>query len=104
MANLTALIESAKIRAADLKTRSDHREPASSALPATATAEELNQAENLLGFRLPKLLSRLYSEVGNGGFGPGYGLIGLANGHLWNGQSIVDLYRSMRSHVAPGWS
>ena len=45
--------------------------------PVTLT--DLAHAEALLGFPLPSLLKHLYSEVGNGGFGPGYGLFPLMN-------------------------
>jgi hypothetical protein len=34
----------------------------------------LEDAERRLGFPLPPLLRRLYTEIGNGGFGPGHGL------------------------------
>ena len=44
--------------------------------PPAAVAE----AEELAGRSLPSLLRRLYLEVGNGGFGPGYGLLGLRDG------------------------
>jgi hypothetical protein len=40
--------------------------------------EAMAIAEAALGFRLPELLRRLYLEVGNGGFGPGLGLIPLS--------------------------
>jgi len=43
------------------------------------TAAELAHAEALLGFPLPPLLKHMYIEVGNGGFGPGYGLLPLTN-------------------------
>ncbi|MGA2498472.1 MAG: SMI1/KNR4 family protein [Tepidisphaeraceae bacterium] len=42
-----------------------------------ATLAELDAAECVLGFALPELLRRLYLEVGNGGFGPDYGLEGV---------------------------
>lgn len=42
-----------------------------------ATAAEVDAAEVALGFALPVLLRRLYMEVGNGGFGPKYGLEGV---------------------------
>jgi hypothetical protein len=32
-----------------------------------------------MGFSLPRLLARLWVEVANGGFGPGYGLLGVNN-------------------------
>jgi hypothetical protein len=43
----------------------------------TASAAELDEAEVALGFAIPTLLRRLYTEVGNGGFGPKYGLEGV---------------------------
>ena len=49
--------------------------------PPSAVAE----AEELAGRSLPLLLRRLYLEVGNGGFGPGYGLLGLRDGHRVGG-------------------
>jgi hypothetical protein len=39
--------------------------------------EAFDEEERRLGFRLPLLLKRLYTEVGNGGFGPGHGLISM---------------------------
>jgi hypothetical protein len=42
-----------------------------------ATAAEVEAAEAALGFAIPPLLQRLYTEVGNGGFGPNYGLEGV---------------------------
>jgi hypothetical protein len=45
------------------------------------TVEELRESEDLLGFPLPGFVRRLYSQVGNGGFGPGYGgVLGLVYG------------------------
>jgi SMI1 / KNR4 family (SUKH-1) len=46
-------------------------------LKPPASVEAIKAVEHLLGRRLPSLLRRLYMEVGNGGFGPGYGIIGL---------------------------
>lgn len=44
------------------------------------TAEQEAASLAALGFRPPELLLRVYREVGNGGFGPGYGLLGLQGG------------------------
>ena len=61
--------------------------------PVTATA--LAEAEGVLGFALVPLLRSIYLEIGNGGFGPGYGLIGLRGGATANdGESVVELYKS----------
>jgi hypothetical protein len=46
-------------------------------VPLPATAAEVEAAEAVLGFAIPPLLRRLYTEVGNGGFGPCYGLEGV---------------------------
>src|SRR5438552_9489750 len=54
--------------------------------------------ETRLGFALPSLMKRVYTEIGNGGFGPGYGLIGLTNGvpdHT--GETGPAIYESLRS-------
>lgn len=68
---------------------------ASSRIFPVADETTLQNAEELLGFRLPLLLRRLYLEIGNGGFGPSYGLIGVAGGATTSGGSnIVDLYQS----------
>src|SRR5262245_47208996 len=39
-----------------------------------ATLPAVQRAESLLGAALPDLLSRLYLEVSNGGYGPAYGI------------------------------
>jgi hypothetical protein len=55
---------------------------------APATPEEVAAAEAALGFALPPLLRRLYREVGNGGFGPGYALLPLTG----DGRTAVAEY------------
>jgi hypothetical protein len=47
--------------------------------PTTITVVEATEKE--LGFRIPSLLSQMYTEVANGGFGPGYGIYGLEGGY-----------------------
>ncbi len=62
-----------------------------------ATLEMVTAAEERLGFRLPDLLRQLYVEVGNGGYGPGYGLIGLPGGATRDREeSVVGLYLDRR--------
>lgn len=45
-----------------------------------ADPHDVANDERQLGFLFPPLLKRIYTEIGNGGFGPSYGLIGLTNG------------------------
>ncbi len=54
------------------------------------------EAEARLGFALPPFLRRLYLEVGNGGYGPGYGLFPLDTGSS-DLDSLVTAYSAMRS-------
>ena len=78
-----------------------------------AIAAEVDAAETALGFGIPPLLRRLYMEVGNGGFGPNYGLEGVPTIPPAPGAAdIVALYemysgeppRECRAHVWPcGW-
>jgi hypothetical protein len=66
----------------------------------------VTNCEKRLGFALPTFLRRLYLEVGNGGFGPGYGLLGIGkNGsHDDLDRDLVpagDLRRSLAIHETP---
>jgi hypothetical protein len=63
-----------------------------------ASPEAVADAERALGHALPSLLRRLFLEVGNGGFGPGYGVLGVRGGstdHL--GRITLDAYREFHS-------
>lgn len=51
------------------------------ALYPPVSRERLREAERRLAFGLPEFLRTLYVEIGNGGFGPGYGLWGLPGGY-----------------------
>jgi SMI1 / KNR4 family (SUKH-1) len=67
---------------------------------------EIAADEKRLGFALPPLLKRIYTEIGNGGFGPGYGLIGLTNGVPDDtGRTAPEVYRLMRgvNRDDPNW-
>jgi hypothetical protein len=64
-----------------------------------AHPDDIAEAEATIGFQIPALLQRLYLEVGNGGFGPGYGILGLRDGHQDQGGTAVDLYR--QAHEGP---
>jgi|GEM_PF-2408307 len=57
-----------------------------------ATEEQVQVAEARLGQILPSLLRDIYLQIGNGGFGPTYGLHGLENGYPYGDKTIVDSY------------
>jgi SMI1 / KNR4 family (SUKH-1) len=76
---------------------------------------DLDEAERLLGFPLPDLLRELYTEVGDGGFGPSHGFlpllksapeVKLANGSLPRIESAVELYQLFKEGDPenPSWS
>jgi hypothetical protein len=68
---------------------------ATSSFPV-ASEEEIENAENELGFTIPPLLKIIYQKVGNGGFGPGYGILGLKGGKLTDeDKTIVEHYKLM---------
>lgn len=67
-----------------------------------ADPNDVADDERQLGFSLPPLLKRVYTQIGNGGFGPGYGLIGLTNGVPDDtGKTGPAIYRQLRG-VDPG--
>lgn len=57
-----------------------------------ATEDAVREAEKALGFALPALLRDCYLEVGNGGFGPGLGLVGLKGGYESDPGDLVALH------------
>ncbi|MEV8016723.1 SMI1/KNR4 family protein [Streptomyces sp. NPDC086554] len=66
-------------------------------LPAPASASTLAGAEAALGFPVPPLLAALYTRIGDGGFGPEYGLLPLLDGNSSGGEpSAVEKYAGMR--------
>jgi hypothetical protein len=68
------------------------------------TQAGLTEAEGRLGFAIPSLLRELYLHVGNGRFGPGYGVLSL--NEIGDGElSLVELYLGMRQHdpADPSW-
>ncbi len=58
-----------------------------------ASEQDIEAAEAQLGFRLPGLLRRIYAEVTDGGFGPGYSLFPVRRGRDVPGQdeSLVEM-------------
>ena len=100
------LISRIRDRANDSKRQNSSRAPTRdrTLLPCPpATLESLRQAEEQMGFALPPLLERLYLEVGNGGFGPGFGLYGISGGFAEDlqGLTLPDLYISETGY--DGW-
>ncbi|WNM29523.1 SMI1/KNR4 family protein [Streptomyces sp. Li-HN-5-11] len=66
-------------------------------LPAPVDAATLARAETALGFRLPPLLSELYLRIGDGGFGPEYGLLPLFHSPPAGEPAAVTQYLANRA-------
>lgn len=100
-ADEAALLERLKLRIREPRSRIDMDTLSNPPLYAPADLGDVAAAEEALGMRFPALLSRIYCEVANGGFGPGGGLLGLDGGHLSaDGLTLVETYESF---LAGGW-
>lgn len=61
--------------------------------PASPAA--VARAQAALGFALPTTLRAIYLDVANGGFGPGYGVMGVEGGFTDDQKmTVVDRYRA----------
>ncbi|NEC86043.1 SMI1/KNR4 family protein [Streptomyces sp. SID12501] len=74
-------------------------------LPAPVDAATLDRAETALGFPLPPLLAELYLRIGDGGFGPSYGLLPLLDSSSAGEPPVVAQYLANRAEARkdPGW-
>jgi hypothetical protein len=62
---------------------------------APVARKNLKVAERALGFQVPKLLRAIYETVGNGGFGPEYGIVGTKGGFKLDGCTLESCYQDM---------
>ena len=74
-------------------------------LPEPVDAATVARAEAALGFRLPPLLADLYLRIGDGGFGPEYGLLPLLDSPPAGEPAAVTQYLANREHARkdPDW-
>ncbi|WP_416959832.1 SMI1/KNR4 family protein [Streptomyces sp. Agncl-13] len=74
-------------------------------LPAPVDEATVTRAEAALGFRLPPLLAALYTRIGDGGFGPEYGLLPLLDNPPAGEPAAVTQYLANRAsgHQDPDW-
>lgn len=89
-----SLIALVKARAADPGLRTDEVLHGGGFSSNLLDESEIAAAEHRLGFRLPSTLRTVYREIGNGGFGPGYGLLPLIASE--EVETVVDLYSALR--------
>src|SRR5690606_33040655 len=83
-------------RVAVPETRTDWVDGLPLDLGATATSEDVKNWELELGYSLYSFHKTLVVEVGNGGFGPGWGMLGFPGGHVHDsGSSVIELARQL---------
>lgn len=91
------LIAAVRRRAENTATRTDQSVLSPTKIAPVVPELEIARVESRLGLRIPGVLRLVYSTVGNGGFGPGYGLMGLPGGFTDDrGNSAVQLYEFFR--------
>jgi hypothetical protein len=99
-----ALINRLKERISDPKRFIDTPEAFPYKIYPPVSPNELAQAEQRLGFQLPSLLGKLYLQVGNGGFGPGFGFLALNNKGAKNyHMNLVDWYLEGINNMHPDY-
>jgi hypothetical protein len=95
------LLKALRAKIASPSARVDMKTIPTPPLYGVATERVLAKEESELGFELPSFLRRLYMEVGNGGFGPGAGLLGVEGGHGdASGRTLSASYTALCSE---GW-
>jgi hypothetical protein len=95
MPNLVAKLRE---RAANAVLATDQASATSGHVGPAADEESIVRAETILGRHLPGLLRDVYQQVGNGGFGPGYGLLRLLpDPRSSDVESVIGLYTSFCS-------
>jgi len=98
MVETDAVVDRIRRRLASAPSPTDADSLRTKSLPSVATVASIVAAESAIGLKLPPLLCRMYTDIANGGFGPGYGLIGVAGGATDDiGNSLVDLYSGSQS-------
>jgi hypothetical protein len=88
------LIQLLQERNADRKNATDCGIHSRKAIPPVS-AKGLQIAERAIGFKLPELLRAVYCKVGNGGFGPEYGIVGTKGGAKLDGCTLESCYQDM---------
>ena len=94
--NEDQLIAAIRQRASNPATRTDFADRGHRELGLPASADAIEAAEREMGCHFHQLQGRLFKEVGNGGFGPGDGLIGIPGGSLdVYKRSVIELRQDL---------
>jgi hypothetical protein len=95
------IVASIKMRISDPSKRIDLTSVPTPSLFAPVSRTEIEIAQRQMDVAFPAFLFELYSTVGNGGFGPGLGLLGITNGYSGiDNQTLCDKYKNF---IGRGW-
>jgi len=98
MMNEDQLVAAIRQRASNPATRTDFADRWHRELGPPASADAIEAAAREMGYHFHQFHARLFKEVGNGGFGPGDGLIGIPGGSLdVDGRSVIELRQGLFS-------
>lgn len=87
------LITSVRRRALDPKTRTDQTDVYVPDVGGRLSESEISAIEQELKLEFPETLRRLYTEIGDGCFGPGYGFLTMKNATSRRDDTVVGLYQ-----------
>ncbi|MGB7323632.1 MAG: SMI1/KNR4 family protein, partial [Rubripirellula sp.] len=90
----TKLIERLQQRNADRANATDGGIHPRKPVPCV-NKRDLLATEESLGFALPEAVRTLYLQIGNGGFGPQYGIVGTKGGAKLDGSTLETCYQQM---------
>jgi hypothetical protein len=94
--NEDQLIAAIRQRASNPATRTDFADRRHREVGPLASADAIEAAGREMGCHFHQLHERLFKEVGNGGFGPGDGLVGIPGGSLdAEKRSVIELRQDL---------
>lgn len=99
------LISRVKHRASNASTRTDEALDFPTEIGPKITDKEIAAIEAELELELPSTIRRIYTEIGDGGFGPGYGFLKMRGSGRFSDLSVVELYKEFREEdpTDPSW-
>ena len=93
---MSDLLSRLRLRLSDPNHIHDGADVVAAVIYPTCDSATIYDAESKLGFALPSILRSLYMTIGNGGYGPGYGLLGIGNGATADKRDVIATYNFFR--------
>jgi hypothetical protein len=94
---MNELLKRIRLRAENEQTRTDNCDLVVPKIGSKYCYREVDEIELRISRELPASLKQIYVEVGNGGFGPGYGFMSLEDKNDTNQETVLGIYHSFCS-------